>query len=73
MNELQPVEKFLIIAGILFIAAGVLLTFGDKIPLLSKLLGDIVIKEKNFTSYFPIVTSIILSFLLSLILCQFRK
>jgi hypothetical protein len=73
MNELQPFGKYLIIAGILIVAVGILLSFWDKIPLLGKLPGDIIIKGKNFTFYFPIVTSIILSLLFSLILYLFRK
>jgi hypothetical protein len=73
MNELQPAGKYLIIAGILIVVIGILLAFWDKIPFLGKLPGDIVIKGKNFTFYFPIVTSIILSLLLSLILYLFRK
>lgn len=73
MNELNSLGKFLIIGGILLIAIGVALTFWDKIPFLGKLPGDIVIKGKNFTFYFPIVTSIILSLILSLILYLLRK
>ncbi|MCL6097633.1 MAG: DUF2905 domain-containing protein [Bacteroidetes bacterium] len=73
MNELNSLGKFLIIGGILLIAIGVTLTFWDKIPFLCKLPGDIVIKGKNFTFYFPIVTSIILSLILSLILYLLRK
>ncbi|MEW5843131.1 MAG: DUF2905 domain-containing protein [Bacteroidota bacterium] len=73
MNELHSLGKFLIIGGILLIAIGVGLTFWDKIPFLGKLPGDIVIKGKNFTFYFPIVTSIILSLILSLILYLLRK
>jgi hypothetical protein len=73
MNELQPVGKYLILAGILLAATGILLTFWDKIPILGKPLGDIVIKEKNFVFFFPVVTSIILSLLLSLILNLFKK
>jgi hypothetical protein len=47
--------------------------FGDKIPFFGKLPGDIIIRKKNFTFYFPIVTSILLSLLISLIIYFFRK
>lgn len=73
MNEFQSLGKFLIIGGILLIIVGVSLTLWDKIPFLGKLPGDIVIKGKSFTFYFPIITSIILSLILSLILYLFRK
>jgi len=59
--------KVLIIFGILMIVVGIFLTFWDKIPLIGKLPGDIVIKRKNFVFYFPIATSILISVVLSLI------
>ncbi|HEY0651812.1 MAG TPA: DUF2905 domain-containing protein [Chryseosolibacter sp.] len=58
--------KFLIIAGIILIAAGLVIQFGAKIPF-GKLPGDIKIERNNFTVYFPIATSILLSIILSLI------
>ena len=39
-----------------------------KIPYLGKLPGDIHIKRKNFTIYFPLTTSIIVSIIVSIIL-----
>jgi len=44
---------------------GLLLMCFDKIPLLGKLPGDIHIKKENTEFYFPIVTSLVLSLLLS--------
>ena len=73
MNEFQSIGKLLIIAGIFMVLLGIAITFWDKIPLLGKLPGDVVIKRKNFTFYFPIVSSVILSLLISLILYLFRK
>lgn len=65
--------KILIISGLLIALVGVLFTFAGKIPWLGRLPGDIFIKRENFTFYFPLATSIILSALLSLILWLFRK
>ncbi len=59
--------KTLLIIGSLLIIAGLLLYFSDRIPFIGKMPGDIVVKKKNFTFYFPMATSIILSILLSLI------
>ena len=73
MNELQSVGRILVIGGAFLIVVGIALLFWDRIPFLGKLPGDIIIKGKNFTFYFPIVTSIILSLILSLILYLFRK
>jgi hypothetical protein len=71
--EFQQFGKLLIFGGILIVLIGVLFLFGDKIPFLGKLPGDIHIKGKNFNFYFPIVTSIVLSIIISLILYFFRK
>ncbi len=46
---------------------GILLLAG-KVPYLGKLPGDITIQKKNFTFYFPLATSIIISLAVSLIL-----
>jgi hypothetical protein len=60
--------KFLLIAGIVIAATGAcLLFFKNGIPFAGKLPGDIIIQRKNFTFYFPIATSMLLSILLSLI------
>lgn len=73
MGEFQNIGKIIIIAGIVFILVGIVITFWDKIPLLGKLPGDILYKGKNVTFYFPIVTSIILSIIISLILYFIKK
>ena len=66
--------KILIGIGLAIVALGVLLVVVDRIPGLSstfswfgRLPGDISIKRDNFSFYFPITTSIVLSVLLSLL------
>ncbi|WP_028979935.1 DUF2905 domain-containing protein [Sporocytophaga myxococcoides] len=73
MSEFQGLGKGLIIGGIIFVVIGLILLFSDKIPLLGKLPGDIAIKGKNWSFYFPLATSILLSILISLILFVIRK
>ena len=73
MFEFHQVGKLLIFAGIFIVILGVLFLLGDKIPFLGRLPGDIYIKKKNFTFYFPIVTSLLLSLIISLIIYFFRK
>ena len=65
--------KFLVVAGILLIVLGVLFAANIQIPWLGKLPGDIAIKKENFSFYFPVTTSILLSLLLTLILYLFRR
>ena len=60
-------SRWLIIFGAVLIAAGLLWPLLQKIGL-GRLPGDIVIERENFRFYFPIVTSLIISVILSLVL-----
>ena len=73
MNPLPEFGKMLLILGILFVIIGLFLMLGPKIPLLGKLPGDFIIRRGNFTLYFPLATSILLSIVLTLIFFIFRK
>ena len=70
MNE---IAKILIFLGGTFLLVGVLLLIFGKIPGAGRLPGDILIKKENFTFYFPLTTSILISLLLSLILFFWRR
>jgi uncharacterized membrane protein len=59
--------KFLIIAGVTLVVLGLLLMAGVKLSFLGRLPGDIAYKGKNVTFYFPIVTCVILSVVLTLV------
>lgn len=65
-------QRLLIILGIGLLVAGLLWPLLAKLGL-GRLPGDIAIKKDNFTFYFPITTSIVVSLLLTLILWLFRK
>jgi uncharacterized membrane protein YkgB len=65
--------KMLILLGVFIILIGLLLLIGEKIPWIGRLPGDIVIRKKNFTFYFPLATSILISIILSLMFWIFRK
>jgi hypothetical protein len=71
MLGISELGRFLIIAGIVIIVLGIILMLSGKISWLGqyfgKLPGDIIIQRKNFTFYFPLVTSILLSILVTLI------
>ena len=66
--------KWLILAGIMIVIAGVLIYFfHDKLNWLGKLPGDIRIERDNFRFYFPITTMIIISVLLTLVVNIIRR
>ena len=74
--NLNPIGKILIITGAALILFGLAFLLFDKIGLLGKMPGDIVIRKKNFSFYFPLSTSIILSLILTgifFIINLFRK
>jgi hypothetical protein len=73
MFPLGNLGKVLVIVGIVFVVLGFLLILGDKIPWIGRLPGDIYIKREKFTFYFPLMTSIIISLLLTLLFALFRK
>jgi hypothetical protein len=60
--------KILIMLGLVLTSIGVLVLFSNKIPWLGRLPGDIYIEKNNFTFYFPITTSILLSIVLFIIM-----
>jgi len=66
------IGRVLIILGAAFLLVGALLTAGVKIPL-GRLPGDIVIRRDGSTFYFPIVTCLVLSALLSLVSWFLRR
>jgi len=68
MGAMRHLAKILIIAGAALVAVGLAMLGIQKLPFLGKLPGDILIKRKNFTFYFPLATGIIISIFISLIL-----
>ncbi|TMD39036.1 MAG: DUF2905 domain-containing protein [Chloroflexi bacterium] len=65
--------KALIMVGAVIVVVGLALSVGPRIPFLGRLPGDIAVNRGNVHFYFPIVTSLILSALLTLILNLFFR
>ncbi len=68
MNSMETNAKIIIVAGLIVMMGGLLLLLSSKIgwgPF--RLPGDIVIKKESFTFYFPWVTCIVISIILSVI------
>jgi len=61
------IGKILIAFGLLIVLAGVVLVLVGRVPWIGRLPGDIHIQRGNFTFYFPLATSLILSVVLTLI------
>jgi uncharacterized protein YybS (DUF2232 family) len=70
MSELG---KVLVVLGLVFVAVGLLLLSGFGRGWLGRLPGDIHYTRGNFTFYFPIVTCLLLSAILTLLFWLLRK
>jgi len=64
---MEGLGKILLIVGGVIVILGLILVFSHHIPLLGKLSGDIFVKKDGFPFYFPIVTFLILSVLITVI------
>lgn len=62
--------KTLVLIGLAITALGLIVMFG--VPIF-RLPGDIVVKRGNFSFYFPLASSIVLSILLTLLFALFRR
>jgi multisubunit Na+/H+ antiporter MnhG subunit len=69
---MRDLGRLLILFGAILLVVGLLFTVSGKIGL-GKLPGDIVYRRGNFSFYFPLMTSILLSIVLSLLLWLFRR
>ena len=65
--------RTLIVIGLIVVGIGVLVSLSGKLPWIGRLPGDIYIKRENFTFYFPLTTSILISIVLTLIFYLFRR
>ena len=70
MSELG---KFLVVAGAVIVLAGLLLWAGPLPRWLGRLPGDVRVERGDSAFYFPIVTCIIISVVVSLIFSLFRR
>ena len=65
--------KILVVFGAFILTLGLVLMFAEKIPFIGKLPGDFTFKGKNYTLYFPLATSLLLSLIITIIINFFGK
>ena len=76
MADLATIGRFLVAAGLVLAAVGLLLVVAPQIPgldRLGRLPGDIFVQRGNTTVFVPIVSSIVISVLLTVILNLFMR
>jgi hypothetical protein len=64
----MTVSRIFIFAGVILVAIGLLIGVG-----LGRLPGDIYIKKENFTFYFPIVSCLVVSAVITVMFLIFRR
>jgi Protein of unknown function (DUF2905) len=67
------VGKLLILFGAVLVIVGGLLMLAGSVPWLGRLPGDIFYKGEHLTFYFPVVTCLLISVVLSLLFYLFRR
>jgi len=68
----MDIRRILIVAGIVLLVTGLLWPLIARLGL-GRLPGDIVIERQNFRFYFPLVTSILVSIVLTALFWLFRR
>ena len=68
MDDLGPLGRLLIVAGVVLAVVGVLLVVFPRLPFLGNLPGDIRIENENVRIFVPIGTMIVLSIVATIVL-----
>jgi hypothetical protein len=69
----RELGKLLIVLGSIALAAGAVLYLADRLPWLGRLPGDVVVRRGPVTFYFPLVTCLVLSVVLTIVLNLFWR
>ena len=69
LKSMRDLSKILILTGVVLIAAGAIVRWTS----LGRLPGDFVYRRGNFSFYFPLVTSILASIILTLLMMLFGR
>ena len=71
---MQEIGKFVVILGVFLVVVGVILwRFPSLFGWVGKLPGDISLQKGNFSFYFPVVTCILVSIVVTLLSWLFRR
>lgn len=66
--DLSTTGRLVVVFGLVILAVGLLLVFADRVPLVGRLPGDIVLRGERWSFYLPLGTSILISLVLTLVL-----
>lgn len=66
--DFSQVGKLILIAGIALVVLGGVIMLAGRLPWVGQLPGDIHVRRGNTTIYFPLMTMIVISIILTIIL-----
>ncbi|MBT9171944.1 MAG: hypothetical protein DDT21_00318 [Syntrophomonadaceae bacterium] len=69
---MEQLGRILLMAGAVLLLLGVLFTLGARFGL-GRLPGDIIIRRENFVLFFPLMSGLVLSLVLSLLLFLWHR
>jgi membrane protein implicated in regulation of membrane protease activity len=70
---MHDLGKSLIVVGVLIVVVGAVLMLAGRVPWVGRLPGDIYIQRGKWSFYFPVVTSLVVSVLLTLLFWLFGR
>ena len=70
---MQELGRVLVGLGCLAVVLGVVLVLAGRIPWLGRLPGDILVRRGPVTFYFPLVTCVVLSVVLTIVVNLFWR
>jgi DUF2905 family protein len=74
LGRMQEIGKYVVMIGVVLVVAGVILwRFPSLFGWLGRLPGDISVQKGNFSFYFPVVTCILVSIVVTLLSWLFRR
>ena len=69
----DSMARMLIVLGVVLALVGGLLLLVGKVPFLGRLPGDILVRRENWSFFFPLTTSIVISLVLTLLFSLFGR
>ena len=65
---MHEIGKLLVVLGLVLVGVGIVVMLAGRLPWFGRLPGDLYIQRGNWSFYFPLATSLVLSIVLSLML-----
>ena len=73
MTDMSSMGRMVLMLGLVIAAVGVFMLLAGRVPFLGRLPGDVAVQRGNWSFYFPIATSILVSLVLTVVLNLFMR